>query len=164
MTTPASRPAASPQGAGFFFVFLIFALIGGDYYTLINRQEIAKLRAKQLTQPKPKALASDARKGRAPGGVRPAQAPVQAGAGSAAGAAAGADALAHVGQGIQVKLLVGATKFYDRAGSWVRILLLLGGLVLVFVQKTPQDVPGKPKPRPVDPHFASWRAFAPACS
>ncbi len=162
MTTPSSRPAASPQSAGFFFVFLIFALIGGDYYTLINKQEIAELRAKQLTQPKLEALASDAGKGRAPGGVSKAQAPTQAGTGRAAGTAAGVDALAHAGEGIQAKLLVGAARFYDRAGRWVRVLLLLGGLVLVFVQKTPQDVPSKPRPRPVDPK--ALRIVAGACA
>ncbi|WP_426491462.1 hypothetical protein [Hymenobacter sp. 102] len=55
----------------------------------------------------------------------------------------GTDALAKAGSGMGSKLLVKAARFYGAAGVYLRALLLLAGLVLVFVQKAPQAKPGQ---------------------
>ena len=63
----------------------------------------------------------------------------------------GTDALANAGTGIGNKILLKAAKFYQPYGVFLRSLLLLAGLTLVFIQKAPQDKPGQPKRRAIDP-------------
>ena len=63
----------------------------------------------------------------------------------------GTDALANAGSGIGSKLLLKVARFYTPYGVFLRALLLLAGLALVFVQKAPQDKPGQPKRKAIDP-------------
>ncbi|UOQ83292.1 hypothetical protein [Hymenobacter sp. 5414T-23] len=50
MSSPAPRPAASTQNAGFIMILLLLAIIGGDYYVLMHGSELAKARRVQLVQ------------------------------------------------------------------------------------------------------------------
>ncbi|GAA4394151.1 TraM recognition domain-containing protein [Hymenobacter koreensis] len=162
MTSQAPRPAAGTQGAGLFVVLLLLAIIGGDYYVLLHGPEIAEARRAQLIQaagipadsltPKERLAATTARIAKAEAAARSV-----IGEGAASGAVArthstdqaiaktkgGTDALAKAGSGMGGKLLVKAARFYGPAGVYLRALLLLAGLVLVFLQKAPQAKPGQ---------------------
>ena len=50
MSSQAPRPAASTQNAGFIFVLLLLAIIGGDYYVLMHGPEIAEAQRVELVQ------------------------------------------------------------------------------------------------------------------
>jgi hypothetical protein len=171
MTSQAPRPATNTQGAGLFVVLLLLAIIGGDYYVLLHGPEIAEARRAQLIQaagipadsltPKERLAATTARIAERQRQARIAKAEAAArpavGEGAASGAVAmthytdqalnkakgGTDALAKAGSGMGSKLLVKAARFYGPAGVYLRALLLLAGLVLVFVQKAPQAKPGQ---------------------
>jgi TraM recognition site of TraD and TraG len=179
MSSPAPRPAASTPNAGFIFVLLLLAIIGGDYYVLMHGSEIAEARNAQLVQtaeapaesltPKQRLAATTARIAERQRQARIAKAAAAAGPVIGEGAASdavalthstdqaltktktGTDALAKAGSSIGSKLLVKAGKFYGPAGVYLRALLLLAGLVLVFVQKAPVAKPGQAKRKPIDP-------------
>ena len=63
----------------------------------------------------------------------------------------GTDALANAGSGIGNKFLLKVARFYGPFGVYLRALLLLAGLALVFIQKAPQHKPGQAKRRAIDP-------------
>ena len=178
MSNQAPWPAASTQNAGFIIVLLLLAIIGGDYYVLMHGPEIAKARRTRLVQaagipadsltPKERLAATTARIAERQRQARIAKAEAAAspviGEGAASGAVAlthstdqaltktksGADALAKAGSSIGSKLLVKADRFYGPAGVYLRALLLLAGLVLVFVQKAPQAKAGQTKRKVID--------------
>ncbi|MCR5890858.1 hypothetical protein LRS06_24335 [Hymenobacter sp. J193] len=56
MSSQPPRAAPNTQNVGLIFALLLLAIIGGEYYTLLHRDEIAQARAVQLTQPEIKAL------------------------------------------------------------------------------------------------------------
>lgn len=175
MSSPGPKSAASPQSAGLIFILVILAIIGGEYYTLMHSQEIAEARAVQLAEPEIVALSPkekfEARKAKfaeehrqrllarkqldaaavvVPGEPQRAGTPTQASELAATEKVNAADRLAKAGQGVKSKLLLKAAKFYGPAGVYLRALLLLAGIALVFVQKAPADVPSKPKRKPID--------------
>ncbi len=176
MSNQPSRSAANPQSAGLIFLLLILALIGGDYYTLLHGPEIAQASAAQLAEaPTAAALTPKERFEARIAALREAQrleriAKVRQAAGAVTGpgaapavdatqatdqrltkTTAGAEAVANASRSIKGKLLVKAAKFYGLAGSYLRALLLLGALSLVFIQKAPQDQPGRGRRKPLDP-------------
>ncbi|MBO2033465.1 type IV secretory system conjugative DNA transfer family protein [Siccationidurans ginsengisoli] len=178
MSSPAPRPAASIQNAGFIMVLLL-TIIGGDYYVLMHGPELAEARRVQLVQaaeapaesltPRQRLSATTARIAERQRQARIAKAAAAAGPVIGEGAASGAvglahstdqalaktksgtDALAQAGSSIGSKLLVKAARFYGPAGVYLRALLLLAGLVLVFIQKAPEAKPGQAKRKPIDP-------------
>ncbi|GAA4366143.1 hypothetical protein GCM10023185_37070 [Hymenobacter saemangeumensis] len=170
MTSQVPRPAAGTQGAGLILVLLLLAIIGGDYYVLLHGPEIAEARRAQLIQaagipvdsltPRERLAATTARIAERQRRARIAKAEAAArpviGEKAASGAVAltystdqalfktnaGTDALAKAGSGMGGKLLAKAARFYGTVGMYLRALLLLAGLLLVFVQKAPQPRPG----------------------
>ncbi|WP_198992881.1 TraM recognition domain-containing protein [Hymenobacter sp. BT559] len=150
----------------------MLAVIGGEYYTLLHRQEIAEARAVQLAEPEIAALspqekfaarraafaeqqrqrilaAKQLQAATALGQPQRASVPTHATEVAITQQVDSAATVAKAGQSIKAKLLVRAAKFYGPAGVYLRALLLLTAIALVFVQKTPAKVPGKPKRQPI---------------
>ncbi|MFD1875502.1 TraM recognition domain-containing protein [Hymenobacter bucti] len=174
MSSPTPKPAGNAQNTGLIFVLLILAIIGGEYYTLLHGQEVAEARAVQFAEPEIVALSPQeklaARKAafaeqqrqrilaaqqlnatrKVPGQPQRAGIPTHGTELAVTEQVDHAAAVAKAGQGVKSKLLVKAAKFYGPAGVYLRTLLLLSAIALVFVQKAPADVPGKPKRKPVD--------------
>ncbi|MET4108996.1 TraM recognition domain-containing protein [Hymenobacter sp. UYP22] len=175
MSSQPPRAAPNTQNVGLIFALLLLAIIGGEYYTLLHRDEIAQARTVQLTQPEIKALTpkeklaariaaiNERQRQRkiAKAQLEAAQVVGEGDAQAAVSATHATDqalsksvarskAVAKAGQGFKSKLLVKAAKFYGPSGVWLRALLLLAGLGLVFVQKAPAPVPGKPKRKPIN--------------
>ncbi|MBJ6146277.1 TraM recognition domain-containing protein [Hymenobacter sp. BT559] len=172
MSNQAPKPASSLQNAGLAFVVVMLAVIGGEYYTLLHRQEIAEARAVQLAEPEIAALspqekfaarraafaeqqrqrilaAKQLQAATALGQPQRASVPTHATEVAITQQVDSAATVAKAGQSIKAKLLVRAAKFYGPAGVYLRALLLLTAIALVFVQKTPAKVPGKPKRQPI---------------
>ena len=176
MTTQAPRPAANTQNIGLIFGLFIIALLAGEWYTLQHQLDIAvaqaaqravatagpeltpgqRLAARMVVINRERAAAQRARLHRP-------VAPVL-GQGLADTATAGAvgdtprgrgGAIAGravpAGPGFKSKLLVKAGKFYAAAGIYLRVLLVLAALALVFVQSAPVRQPGQAKRKPLDP-------------
>jgi hypothetical protein len=172
MSNQAPKPASSLQNAGLAFVVVMLAIIGGEYYTLLHRQEIAEARAVQLAEPEIAALspqekfaarraafaeqqrqrilaAKQLQATTAPGQPQRASVPTHASEVAITQQVDSAATVAKAGQSIKSKLLVRAARFYGLAGVYLRALLLLAAIALVFVQKAPTKVPGKPKRQPI---------------
>jgi hypothetical protein len=150
----------------------MLAIIGGEYYTLLHRQEIAVARAVQLAEPEIAALspqekfaarraafaeqqrqrilaAKQRQAATAPGQPQRASVPTHASEVAITQQVDSVATVAKAGQSIKSKLLVRAARFYGLAGVYLRALLLLAAIALVFVQKAPTKVPGKPKRQPI---------------
>jgi hypothetical protein len=172
MSNQAPKPASSLQNAGLAFVVVMLAVIGGEYYTLLHRQEIAEARAVQLAEPEIAALspqekfaarraafaeqqrqrilaAKQRQAATAPGQPQRASIPTHATEVAITQQVDSAATVAKAGQSIKAKLLVRAARLYGPAGVYLRALLLLAAIALVFVQKAPAKVPGKPKRQPI---------------
>jgi len=171
MTSPTPKLASSPINVGLLFALLILLLIGGEYYTLLNGEQIAIARAVQLTPsseiaeltPQEKLAARIAAIKEKQRQRKLAKAQMQVGAAGTpttptyateqtlTNQVSSAQAVTKAGQSIKDKLLVKAAKFYGSAGIFLRGLLVIAAIVLVFVQKTPAEEPGTPKRKKIDP-------------
>lgn len=171
MTSQSSIPVSSSINVGLLFALLLLLLMGGDYYTLLNGEETAAARAVQLTPasevveltPKEKLAARIAaikerqrqrklaKTQMQAEAARKSTTPTQTTEQALTNQVSSTQVLSKAGQSIKGKLLVGAAMFYDSAGIFLRGLLVIAGIVLVFVQKTPAEEPGTPKRKKIDP-------------
>ncbi|MGI4741269.1 MAG: TraM recognition domain-containing protein [Janthinobacterium lividum] len=187
MTTQAPRPAANTQSIGLIFGLFIMALLAGEWYTLQHQLEIAvaqaaqravatagpeltpgqRLAARMVVINRERAAAQRARLHRPVAPVLSQGLADTAAAGEAGDTARGrggvsAARAAAARPGFKSKLLVKAGKFYAAAGIYLRILLVLAALALVFGQSAPVRRPGQARRKPLDPQ--ALRIVAGGCA
>lgn len=176
MNSQPPRPAANTQNIVLLLGLLLLGLLAGEWYVLQHPTEVAVARAAQRQEPSAPVLTpkqrlaarmavinqqrAEARRQRlqrqgAPVvGVSAAElATATSRTGDQVVSRGGAAALsvATAGQGFKGKLLVKAGRFYEAAGVYLRGLLLLLALGLVFGQPAPQRKPGQARRKPLRP-------------
>jgi hypothetical protein len=182
MTNQLPRPAANNQNMGLLFGLFIILLLAGEWYTLRHQLDVAmaqaaqqavattaseltpgqRLAARMVVINRERAAAQHARRQRP---VEPAiglgdTASTAGGTGDTVRGRGGAGKGKAVpaGPGFKGKLLVKAGKFYAAAGIYLRLLLVLAALALVFMQPAPTRRPGQPKRKPLDPQVLRMMA------
>ncbi|MBB4603507.1 hypothetical protein HNQ93_004199 [Hymenobacter luteus] len=170
------RPAAASQSVLLILALLLAGLLAGEWYVLLHPAELAAARAAQhqaaqaprltpgqrlaarlavLNRQRAEARRTRLRRQAAPVVGKPAAelATTTSQAGDQVVHTGGAAALrvATAGQGFQQKVLVKAGRFYDAAGVYLRGLLLLVALALVFLQPAPARKPGQARRKPLRP-------------
>ncbi|TYZ07302.1 TraM recognition domain-containing protein [Hymenobacter lutimineralis] len=170
------RPAAASQSVLLILALLLAGLLAGEWYVLLHPAELAAARAAQdhaaqaprlthgqrlaarlavLNRQRAEARRTRLRRQAAPVVGKPAAelATATSQAGDQVVRTGGTAALrvATAGQGFQQKVLVKAGRFYDAAGGYLRGLLLLVALALVFLQSAPERKPGQARRKPLRP-------------
>ncbi|KAA9325136.1 TraM recognition domain-containing protein [Hymenobacter busanensis] len=170
------RPAAASQPILLILALLLAGLLAGEWYVLLHPAELAAARAAQhqaaqaprltpgqrlaarlavLNRQRAEARRTRLRRQAAPVVGKPAaelaSATSQAGDQVVSTGGAAALRVATAGQGFQQKVLVKAGRFYDAAGVYLRGLLLLVAVALVFLQPAPARKPGQARRKPPRP-------------
>jgi hypothetical protein len=155
---------------------LLAGLLAGEWYVLLHTAELAAARAAQrqaaqaprltpaqrlaarlavLNQQRAEARRARLRRQAAPVVGKPAAelatATSQAGDQVVGSSGAAALRVATAGPGFHQKVLVKAGRFYDASGLYLRGLLLLVALALVFLQSAPERQPGQARRKPLRP-------------
>ncbi|UOQ75293.1 type IV secretory system conjugative DNA transfer family protein [Hymenobacter cellulosilyticus] len=176
MTNHPPQPAASSQTFALVIGLALLGLLAGEWYVLQHPAELAAARAAQhqaqqappltpsqrlaarlaiLNQQRAEARRARLQRQAAPVVGKPAAelATRTSRAGDEVVNRGGAAAVrvASAGQGFKGKLLVKAGRFYDAAGGYLRVLLLLVAVALVFLPSTPERKPGQARRKPLRP-------------
>ncbi|TLM88957.1 type IV secretory system conjugative DNA transfer family protein [Hymenobacter jeollabukensis] len=176
MTNHPPRPAASSQTFALVVGLVLLGLLAGEWYVLQHPAELAAARAAQhqarqvprltpaqrlaarlaiLNQQRAEARRARLQRQAAPVVGKPAAelASRTSRAGDEVVSKGGAAAVrvATAGQGLKGKLLVKAGRFYDAAGGYLRALLLLVAVALVFLPSAPERKPGQARRKPLRP-------------
>lgn len=176
MNSQPPRPAANTQNIVLLLGLLLLGLLAGEWYVLQHPAEVAAARAAQRQEnsapeltPKQRLAArmavinqqrAEARRQRLQRQATPvvgqsaaelATATSRAGDRVVSRGGAAALSVATAEQGIKSKLLVKAGRFYEAAGVYLRALLLLLAIGLVFGQPAPPRKSGQARRKPLRP-------------
>jgi hypothetical protein len=176
MNSQPPRPAANSQNILLLMGLLLLGLLAGEWYVLQHPVELAAARAAQRQErsvpvltPRQRLAArlvlirqqrAEARRQR----LQQQAAPVLGKQGAELATAAGRAgdqvvsrgetatlSMATAGQGFKDKVLVKAGRFYEAVGVYLRGVLLLLAIGLVFGQPAPQRKPGQVRRKPLRP-------------
>ncbi|GAC1373976.1 MAG: hypothetical protein NVSMB30_16420 [Hymenobacter sp.] len=175
MSSQAPRPAANTQNI-LLLLGLLLGLLAGEWYVLQHPAELAAARAAQRQEQSGPVLTPaqrlaarlvvvnqervEARRARLQQRATPIIGKQAAELATATGRAgdqvvsrggAAARSVATIGQGFKGKLLVKAGRFYEAAGNYLRGLLLLLAIALVFGLPAPERKPGQARRKPLRP-------------
>lgn len=129
-------------------MLLILALIGGDYYMLMNGPEIATAKARRVQETAAKQYREQLREARkATRATESQREQIQAERVDSIAA----HRVSEVSLSVKSSLLLKGAAFYAKVGTGLRVLLLLNALGLVFLQKAPEEKPGEKKREPIQP-------------
>ena len=176
MSSQAPPPAANTQNILLLLGLLLLGLLAGEWYVLQHPAELAAARATQRQEQAGPVLTlaqrlaarlvvvnqerAEARRARLRRQAAPAVGEAAAELATDTGRAgdqvvsrggAAARSMASIGQGFKDKLLVKAGRFYEAAGNYLRGLLLLLAIGLVFGMPAPQRKPGQARRKPLRP-------------
>ncbi|RSK38906.1 type IV secretory system conjugative DNA transfer family protein [Hymenobacter perfusus] len=176
MNSQPPRPAANTQNIFLLLGLLLLSLLAGEWYLLQRPAELAAARARQRQEHEAPVLTptqrlaarmvvinqqrAEARRQRLQRQTAPVVGKPAAGLVTATGRAgdqlvsrggAAAVSVGSAGPGVKARLLVKAGRFYDAAGIYLRGLLLLVAIGLVFGQAAPQRKPGQARRKPLRP-------------